>query len=134
MESRIRLSSMTCVDRRVIDRLAGTISEIDRYLMPQARVYPCGSPMRTIAMDGTRLNALVVVARLRTTGPCKSGCWRPIKSHRARMLIKCQCGSPRNGYLVFIDVRPRGPKARRIIRSTKVLPGVKVGYCPVLFI
>jgi len=155
MGSRIRLSSMACVDRRVIDRLAcvdrrvidrlaRTISEIDRCLMPQASVYPCGSPMRIVDMDGTRLNALVVVVvvawYLRTTGPCEDGCLRLITSHhwhwhwhwQARMLI--MCGSPRHGYLVFIDVRSHGPKARRRIRSTKVWPGVEVGYCPVLFI
>ena len=130
MGSHIRLYSLACVDRRVIDRLARTVSENDRCLVPRASVSPCDSPMRTIDMDSTQLNALVVVvvvARyLRTTRPCKSGCWRLIKSHQARMLIVC--GSPRHGYLGFIYVRPRGSKARGgITRSTKLLPGIEVG-------
>jgi hypothetical protein len=87
--------------------------------------------MRTIDMDRTRLNALVVVAWY-LRGPCRGGCWCSIKSHLARMLMKH--GSPQHGCLGFIDVRPRGPKARRIIRSTKVLPGVEARYCLVLFI
>jgi len=127
------VSSMRCAKRRVIDRLVGVMSEIGRCLMPQPWVSPCGSPVRMIDVARMQLNALVVerCLRLRTTGPRKRGCWRPMRS-LARIVI--ECASPRHGYLRFIDVRPREPKIKSIITCTNKPPGIGVGYCPVFVI
>lgn len=140
MDARMWLSSMRCAKRRVVGRLAGAMSEIGMCLMPQHWVSPCDSPVRIIDTAGMQLNALVVerCLRLRTTGPRKRGCWRPIRS-RARIVI--ECASPRHGYLGFIDVRPREPKYKEYHHLHQqaawdrgwVLPGVHhrsgVGCC-----
>lgn len=70
------------------------------------------SLVRIIDLGRVRLNARAVGRYLRTTGPYNRRCWRRIRSW-TRMLIKSVSHLHLHGYLGFIDLRPREPKAGR---------------------